>query len=136
MSPRRAWSLVRSTDGREVAGAVRLADSFARRLRGLLGVRKLPPGHGLLIVPCSGVHTLFMRFPIDAVALDHKGTVVDVRRRIPPWRPLVLPGGKPFAILELRSGAAGVRPGDQLRLREAFLPDRPPIPESLRFLCH
>jgi len=128
------WALERVADGALIVQSLRVADRAWTRLAGLQFKRNLPPGNGLLLVPCGSAHTLFMRFPIAMVAIDRSGTVVDVRRRVPPWRPLVLPRGKPFGILELCSGETGVEPGDQLRLREAT-DSTAPIPRSLRFLC-
>jgi uncharacterized membrane protein (UPF0127 family) len=48
----------------------RVADNFWTRFRGLIGVRNLPPGDGLAIVPCNGVHCMFMSIPIDVVYVD------------------------------------------------------------------
>src|SRR5438874_2522169 len=61
------------------------------RMRGLLGRRQLEPGQGLLIVPCQGVHTIGMAFPIDVLHLDREGVVRRVLHRLKPWRigPLV-----------------------------------------------
>ena len=44
-----------------------VADSYWRRLRGLIGSKPLEPGEGLLIVPCNSVHSHFMGFPIDVL---------------------------------------------------------------------
>lgn len=37
-------------------------------------------------MPCNGIHTFFMRFPIDAVFMDKKGSVVKIYKNLPPWR--------------------------------------------------
>jgi len=42
---------------------------FGRGL-GLMFRRELAPGRGMWIVPCNGIHMMFMNFPIDAVFLD------------------------------------------------------------------
>jgi uncharacterized membrane protein (UPF0127 family) len=60
----------------ELAARVTVADSFFSRLRGLLGAGSLPHGEGLWIVPCKGVHTFGMRFPIDVIFLDSEQRVV------------------------------------------------------------
>ena len=52
---------------------VRTAHSFLKRLLGLMGKRKID---GLLLYPCSQVHTYFMRMPIDVVYLDKTGKVL------------------------------------------------------------
>ncbi|HEY3617165.1 MAG TPA: DUF192 domain-containing protein [Candidatus Sulfotelmatobacter sp.] len=71
-----------------LATALAVADTHWTRLRGLLGLRSsdFRNGSGLWIVPCHGVHTLGMGFPIDVVYLDDAMTVIDIRRALQPWR--------------------------------------------------
>lgn len=89
------------------------ADSFVTRLVGLLNHASLPVGEALLIAPCRQVHTLFMRFPIDAVFLDGADTVVGVES-LAPWRLSKL-HFKAAKVLELPLGtAAGLKPGERL----------------------
>ena len=72
-------------------GAV-LADEVERartpwaRMRGLLGRRRLPEGRALCIEPCTSIHTLFMKFPIDALFLRGDGVVVRAIARMRPFR--------------------------------------------------
>ena len=65
-----------------------LADSHWSRFRGLMATdaENFPPGTGLWIVPCRGVHTFGMRFAIDVVYLDAEQRVVYVRENLQPWR--------------------------------------------------
>jgi uncharacterized membrane protein (UPF0127 family) len=71
------------------SGTIRLtvkkADTFFKRLAGLMFQPALPPGHGLLLTSCSRVHTCFMRFPIDAIYLDDNHEVLDIET-LAPWR--------------------------------------------------
>ena len=94
-----------------------VAESFFTRLRGLLGRSELPRDEGILIVPCSSVHTWFMRFPIDVVFLDRDLRVVGVAADVRPWRMRWRRGGK--RVLELAAGEAaarGIEVGHRLRL--------------------
>jgi hypothetical protein len=84
----------------------RVADTFFPRLLGLMFRRDLPAGEGLLITRCNAIHTLFMRFPIDAAFLDRDGAVVRVVRDIKPWRPFVWGGRRAWQVLEIRAGTA------------------------------
>jgi hypothetical protein len=68
------------TRGVELAGDAEVADRFASRLVGLMGRRDLPRGAGLVIVPCSSVHGVFMRFAIDVLFLDREDRVLHAMR--------------------------------------------------------
>jgi uncharacterized membrane protein (UPF0127 family) len=71
-----------------LATHVRLAVTHWSRFRGLMATEaeRFPAGDGLWIVPCRGVHTFAMRFPIDVVYLDSDKIVVHVEENLKPWR--------------------------------------------------
>jgi uncharacterized protein len=71
-----------------LATALAVADGHWTRLRGLLGLSAddFRNGSGLWIVPCHGVHTLGMGFPIDVIYLDEGMNVVHVEQNLRPWR--------------------------------------------------
>ena len=71
-----------------LATALAVADTHWTRLCGLLGTARgdFRNGFGLWIVPCHGVHTLGMRFPIDVVYLDREMRVIHVQSELGPWR--------------------------------------------------
>jgi uncharacterized membrane protein (UPF0127 family) len=71
-----------------LATALAVADTHWTRLRGLLGLSAsdFRNGYGLWIVPCRGVHTLGMGFPIDVIYLDRAMNVVHIERDLQPWR--------------------------------------------------
>jgi uncharacterized membrane protein (UPF0127 family) len=71
-----------------LATALAVADTHWTRLRGLLGLQSsdFRNGSGLWIVPCHGVHTLGMWFPIDVVYLDQAMTVIHIQSDLQPWR--------------------------------------------------
>ncbi len=85
-----------------LATALAVADTHWTRLRGLLGRSPgdFRNGHGLWIVPCRGVHTLGMSFPIDIVYLDRAQTVVHIQSSVQPWHfaPIILSAA---SVLEL-----------------------------------
>jgi uncharacterized protein len=101
--------------GEVLAARVRVAAGPWNRARGLLGCPALEPDQGLLIVPCRGVHTFGMAYPIDVVHLDRTGLVRAVVRRLKPWRigPLVWHAD---LALELPADAARASVGDRLAL--------------------
>lgn len=90
-----------------LATALAVANTHWRRLRGLLGLdtNDFRNGSGLWIVPCHGVHTLGMGFPIDVLYLDHGLKVVEVRSDVRPWR-LTPVLRQATSVLELPCGTA------------------------------
>jgi uncharacterized membrane protein (UPF0127 family) len=110
----RAWNATRGT---VLAEHVTIAQTFWHRLKGLLGTRGLSEGEGLLLVPCSSVHSLGMAFDVDVVHMSPEGTVLCAftlrRGRIGP----AVRGSR--AALELPEGTiarTATQVGDQLKL--------------------
>ena len=104
--------------GAVVADQVAVADTRATRAVGLLNRSGLNPGEALWIVPSRGVHTCWMRFAIDVVALDDQGVVVDQVAALKPWR-IRLPRRGTAGVLELPAGAlaaTGTRIGHRIEL--------------------
>ena len=77
---------VNTTRGTVLGEGIRVADTGLTRIVGLLGERSLPAGDGLLILPCQGVHTWGMLFPIDIAVLDNDWNVLALRRRMRQFR--------------------------------------------------
>jgi len=90
--------------GTELGDDISLAATLRLRLKGLLGKDRLGPGKGLLIRPCTGIHTFFMKFPIDAVFLDKENRIIALFRSLPPNR-LTAVYRKAYSVLELPAGA-------------------------------
>lgn len=90
-----------------LAKSLAVADTHWRRLRGLLGLgtNDFRNGSGLWIVPCHGVHTLGMEFPIDVLYLDRGMKVVGIQPEMRPWRfaPVRMQAA---SVLELPCGTA------------------------------
>ena len=88
----------------EICGVTaRVARTFTERAKGLIGVKSLKKGEGLLILKCNAIHTMFMSFPIDATFLDRRGNMVKTVRGIKPWRPFIWGGWKAAMVLETAS---------------------------------
>ena len=100
-----------------LASDLEVADTAAKRNKGLLGRKGLASGGGLWITPCESVHTIGMQFAIDLVYLDRKFRVRKVRSAVPPWRLSACLIA--HSILELPAGtivATQTGRGDQLEL--------------------
>jgi uncharacterized membrane protein (UPF0127 family) len=104
----------------EVAARVRPADRAWSRLVGLLGRRRLARDEGLLLTPCTSIHTFFMFFPIDILYLNREHVVV---KAVSALRPFRLSGClKGHSTLELPAGvieASGTQVGDRLAVTPA-----------------
>lgn len=96
------------------------ATTTLERMRGLLSRPRLGRGEGMLLAPCSSVHTFGMQYPIDVVFLTGGW---QVRRVVPSLKPLRVAWSFGAAmVLELASGAAaalGLAPGHELSWRES-----------------
>jgi len=71
-----------------LATEMRVANTHWTRLCGLMGIKKanFGFGQGLWIIPCHGVHTWGMRFPLDLIYLDEQNLVVHLEENLKPWR--------------------------------------------------
>src|SRR4051794_18482520 len=99
-----------------VADRIDVADTRATRAVGLLSRDGLEAGEGLWIVPSRGVHTCWMRFAIDVIALDERGVVIDRVVHLKPWR-IRLPRRGTAGVLELPAGTldqSGTRVGHRI----------------------
>lgn len=88
-------------------------------LMGLMFKASIPDRYGLVFRPAMGVHTLFMRFPIDLIYFDKQNRVKKIRQAMKPWR---LDFTAAAGVVEMNPESAarvGLQVGDQLE----FLPD-------------
>ena len=102
----------------EIATRVEKADTFWTRLRGLSGRSGLASGEGLWIIPCRGVHTHGMAFPIDVLFLDGDRHVVGVEENLCPGRFAPI-RWKAKTVLELPAGTVRrtcTQMGDQIEI--------------------
>jgi hypothetical protein len=98
-----------------VATEVRTAEGIWGSFVGLMFKKELGAGHGLLFRPARGIHTHFMRFPIDLIFLDKADRVIKIREAMQPWRFDVTSAA---GVIEMNAGTAramGIQVGDALR---------------------
>lgn len=67
-------------------GQCEFAIGFIARATGLLGRRSMAAGAKLVLAPCRAVHTVGMRFPIDALFFSESGQVLAVYENLRPGR--------------------------------------------------
>lgn len=90
--------------GTVLAEQAETARTWWTRGKGLLGRKGLPTGGGLIIEPCSSIHTWFMAFPIDVAFVAADGRVVRTAPALAPWRFGPLARGVRY-VVELPAGA-------------------------------
>jgi len=107
------------TRGKIIARQPMLAAGFAGRLRGLMFRDFFPAGcDALVLYPCRGVHTFFMRFPIDLLLVDEEWRVVTFRKALQPGSVSAFTRGAAGCV-ELPAGViekSSTSTGDQLIL--------------------
>lgn len=113
--------IINETKGTELGERVTVARSFWHRGKGLMFRSGLEDGTGLVIDPCSSIHTMWMRFPIDVLYVEADGSVTRADRAMKPWRfgPLFVHGRY---VIELPPGTiehSGTEPGDRISLQPA-----------------
>jgi uncharacterized membrane protein (UPF0127 family) len=123
-----------------VATEVTVANNYLLRLVGLVGKTAswAQPGRGLWIVPCHGVHTLGMMFPIDLIFLDREKRVIHIEEYVRPFR-ISKVIRRAVSVLELPVHTiyrSGTREGDCLEiswLRNAGTENHPGTPARAEF---
>lgn len=90
-----------------------LAQTVWQRFRGLMLRKTFPEGFGILLNPCSSVHTMFMVVPIDIYFIDQDGVIVDLRKKVRPWS-IVLPKGQARMVLEVPNATEGFSLGTKV----------------------
>jgi len=100
----------------------RVADTFWARFKGLMGVRYLAPGDGLLITASNNIHTHFMAIPIDVFYVNAEHVVTGIDIALAPWR-IGRPRRGACCVIEAPVGTVartGSMVGDQLKLLRIF----------------
>lgn len=113
-------SAVHERSGKVLAENLEMPETFIGRGIGLMFRRRLHPGRGMWLLPCNGIHMLFMNFPIDAVFLDGQERVKKVYRKLPAWWGIVPFEWGAHSVLELAPGSTAdidLQKGDQIIIR-------------------
>ncbi len=110
--------LENSIKGSVIVPKLAVAPSLWKRTVGLLGIPHLQSGEALLLQPCTGIHTWFMRYSIDVLFLDKRGKVLRTVENLRPFR-IAGPLLRARTVVEMAPGTlkhVSVKPGDILRV--------------------
>jgi uncharacterized protein len=98
---------------------IEMADSFFKRLKGLMFRKDPIKNEGLWIVPCNAVHMFFMKFPLDIVLLSERNEVIGFHHCLQPWK-MIKPVKNAYSTLELPAGSVeklGIRIGSIIQVK-------------------
>jgi len=62
------------------------ADSFLKRLKGLMFTKELAGDTSIIIKPCGQIHTFFMNYNIDVLYLSKDNRILDIDENLAPWK--------------------------------------------------
>ena len=77
--------LINKKNERILADNIKVANNSFTRLKGLLGRHSLDRGEGLHIIPCTSIHSFFMKFRFDAIFINKKNEVIHLIENMPAW---------------------------------------------------
>ncbi|MEH6908067.1 DUF192 domain-containing protein [Neobacillus drentensis] len=103
---------------RTIPYSINLADSFFKRLKGLMFRKDRLVEEGLWIIPCNSIHMCFMNFEIDAVFLNKEGQIIKMIEALRPWG-FVKPVKNAYSVIELPTGTVtklGLQKGEIIKL--------------------
>jgi hypothetical protein len=108
--------IINQTNNAILADKAVLANTPFARVRGLLGKKQLNPGEGIILRPCTSIHTFLMRFPIDILFVDKNNKIIKPISNLKPFRLTPIYFNAAFAI-ELPTGtiaSTSTAPGDEV----------------------
>ncbi|UCG35546.1 MAG: DUF192 domain-containing protein [Candidatus Omnitrophota bacterium] len=109
------YQIINKTKERGIVLRAYAAESFLKRLFGLMFKKSMDPQEALIFGYAILIHTCFMRFPIDVVFIDKNKRILKVYEGLKPWR--VAACIRSCLTLELAPGTvsrASIQVGDTL----------------------
>ncbi len=101
----------------EICNNAIVADSFYKKLKGLMFSDKFDGFDGLIFYGTNSIHTCFMRYNIDVVFFNRKNEIKKIYRGLRPWRhtQIVFSASR---VLELAEGQLheSIKEGDTLEI--------------------
>ena len=77
---------LQNSKGNILIDDLEIYNTFFKRLKGLMFKKEIPNSYAVLIIPCSSIHTFFMKFEIGVIYLDKDNTVVKFTPSMKPFR--------------------------------------------------
>lgn len=89
--------------GKTIVEELHKAQTFWQRFFGLITYKNLSDNEGMILIGCNGIHTLFMRFPIDVIYLNEYYQIIEAYKDVAPWKILAI-RKKAKYVIELPAG--------------------------------
>lgn len=96
-----------------LATQIRPCTNFWSRLKGLLGTSSLDEREACWIKDCNSIHTIGMKYPIDAYFVNKSGKVVAIQKNMKPFRVSPVFFGAD-SVVEFKAGERSCNIGDTL----------------------
>ena len=117
--------LINKKNNKTLAQNIIIAHSLFSRMKGLMGKKDFPLSDTLWLLPCKGgIHTFFVKFPIDVVFVNRSLHITHIFKNITPWK-IVYPSylsfliPKTYSVFEFKTPALShcqIQQGDQLHV--------------------
>lgn len=86
-----------------ISEEIEAADSFTKRLKGLMFLRDFKNPKGLFFANCNWIHTFFMFFNLDLIYLDADFKVLKIKKNVKAGI-MTLPFFKAKHLIEFKAG--------------------------------
>lgn len=110
--------IINTSKNTVLADNAELANTFFKRLIGLLNRKALNKGEALILAPSNCIHSFFMRFTIDVIFLDKAGKVIEVLPSFKPFRlsPIYFNSHSVIELPENTIKLTQTQPGDIIKI--------------------
>ena len=94
---------------------IKTVNTYYARMKGLLGTSQHQLEFDALhLIPCRGVHTFGMKYPLDLAFLDGRGEVIACKRNVPPSKVFSSPRGTRSVLERPADPCPWLKPGDYI----------------------
>ena len=80
------YKIINKENSQTLSAKAKVADSFLKRLRGLMFKKSIGEDEALIFYKAASIHTFFMRFPIDIIFLNKESKVIKICPNLKPWK--------------------------------------------------
>lgn len=90
---------------------IREMHGFWQNFKGLMGTQNI---NYAIKIRCNGIHTFFMKEPIDIIATDKNGNILHIWHNVKPWK-IIMPKKNVYYTYEFPINVINFKIGDKLK---------------------